>query len=111
MGTFNLDIPAWEWYNWNSEKLSFPDKWIVEERNMKGHDKPALTIEKIKEKMQNPIGTNTLKKLAAGKRKCCIIFDDLTRPTKTYQEMRRDFLEKKEKQKLKASPFIIKPIS
>jgi nickel-dependent lactate racemase len=33
----------------------------------------------------NPVGSATLDELAKGKEKCCIIFDDMTRPTKQWQ--------------------------
>ena len=81
----SLIVPAWEWYGWQPETLTFPDNWEVHEQKMKGHSAPALNAKEIEEKMQHPFGTTHLNKLARGKRKCVVIFDDMTRPTKTTQ--------------------------
>jgi len=81
----SLKVPAWEWYGWRPEMLTFPDSWEVHEQRMKGHNARALGPKEIMEKLQHPIGTPTLGELAKGKRKCVVIFDDMTRPTKTTQ--------------------------
>jgi nickel-dependent lactate racemase len=81
----SVSVPAWEWYGWKPEKLSFPDGWDVSVQKMRGHGAKALTPKEIGEKIQHPIGTKPLSQLAKGKRKCVIIFDDMTRPTKTTQ--------------------------
>jgi nickel-dependent lactate racemase len=78
-------VPAWEFYGWKHEILEFPDSWELQESRIKGHDASPLTSQDISEKLQNPVGTKPLSQLAKGKRKCCIIFDDMTRPTKQYQ--------------------------
>jgi len=80
-----LKVPAWEWYGWRPETLTFPDSWEIHEQRMNGHSARALDPNEIKEKLQHPIGTPTLEELAKGKRKCVVIFDDMTRPTKTTQ--------------------------
>jgi nickel-dependent lactate racemase len=81
----SLKVPAWEWYGWKPETLTFPDDWEVHEQRMKGHDAPALEPTEIEENLSHPIGSKRLIELAKGKRKCVIIFDDMTRPTKTTQ--------------------------
>jgi nickel-dependent lactate racemase len=78
-------VPAWEFYGWKHEILDFPDSWKVEESRMKGHNATPLNLQDISEKLQKPVGTKPLSQLAEGKQKCCIIFDDMTRPTKQYQ--------------------------
>jgi len=80
-----LKVPAWEWYGWRPETLTFPDSWEIHEQRMNGHSARTLDPNEIKEKLQHPIGTPTLEELAKGKRKCVVIFDDMTRPTKTTQ--------------------------
>jgi nickel-dependent lactate racemase len=80
-----VEVPAWEWYGWKTEELEFPDGWTVNEQRMHGHDAPALTRKRIAEKLEHPIGTPTLRELCRGRRKTAIIFDDMTRPTKTWQ--------------------------
>ena len=80
-----VKIPAWEWYGWKQETLCFPSSWDVKIQKMEGHDKKKLTYQEITEKINNPTGTQPLNKLSKGRNKCCIIFDDMTRPTKVYQ--------------------------
>jgi len=80
-----ISVPAWEWYGWKPETLAFPDTWDVHVQKMKGHDAKTLKPKEIEEKLQHPFGTKPLSEIAKGKRKCVIIFDDMTRPTKTTQ--------------------------
>jgi len=80
-----ISVPAWEWYGWKPETLTFPDTWDVHVQKMKGHNAKALKPREIEEKLQHPFGTKPLNEIAKGKRKCVIIFDDMTRPTKTTQ--------------------------
>ena len=83
MKSFN--VPAWEFYGWSPESLSFPDGWVVHEQRMNGHSAPRLSESEITEILMNPVGTDPLEELARGKEKCCIIFDDMTRPTRQSQ--------------------------
>ena len=81
----SLWVPAWEWYGWKPETLSFPDGWEVTEQRMTGHSAKALSREEIASKLHQPYGSETLRELAKGKRKCVVLFDDMTRPTKAHQ--------------------------
>jgi nickel-dependent lactate racemase len=83
MKSFN--VPAWEFYGWIPEALSFPDGWVVHEQRMNGHSAPRLSESEITKMLMNPVGTDPLEELARGKEKCCIIFDDMTRPTRQSQ--------------------------
>jgi nickel-dependent lactate racemase len=85
MDRVSRKIPAWEWYGWHGETLTFPGDWTISEQRMKGHDAETISQTELRRKLQDPIDSPTLGKLARGKRKCCIIFDDMTRPTKTSQ--------------------------
>jgi nickel-dependent lactate racemase len=85
MSSLRFEVPAWEWYGWKNEKLNFPDGWNIHEQRMKGHDARPLTQKEIAEKLQHPVGTQTLLELSRGRNKAVIIFDDMTRPTKTWQ--------------------------
>jgi len=80
-----VKVPAWEFYGWEPETLRFPDVWKVHEQRMNGHDAPSLTMEEVADGLRSPVGTQTLSELAKGRRKCCIIFDDMTRPTRQSQ--------------------------
>ena len=80
-----VEVPAWEWYGWQPERLAFPEGWDVHEQRMKGHGAPALSSTEVADRLRRPVGAPPLRELAGGKRKCVIIFDDMTRPTKTHQ--------------------------
>ena len=81
----SIKVPAWEFYGWNPETLNFPNGWSIHEQKMNGHDSKKLSMEEVSEKLSNPVGTKPLNELARGKKKCCIIFDDMTRPTRQSQ--------------------------
>ena len=81
----SFKVPAWEFYGWNPESLSFPDGWDVHEQRMNGHNAPRLSQSEITERLMNPVSTDPLEELAKDKEKCCIIFDDMTRPTRQSQ--------------------------
>jgi nickel-dependent lactate racemase len=85
MEQINVNIPSWEWYGWKHEAISFPRTWSIKVQKMEGHNSKKLTSEDITEKLNHPIGAETLRDLSKGKNKCCIIFDDMTRPTKISQ--------------------------
>ena len=78
-------VPANEFYGDEPAVLDFPDGWTVHEQRMAGHGARALSGSEISERLGNPVGTPALSELAQGKRRCVIIFDDMTRPTKTWQ--------------------------
>ena len=80
-----IKVPAWEFYGWNPEALNFPEGWVVYEQRMNGHSAPRLSESEITERLMNPVGTDPLEELAKDKEKCCIIFDDMTRPTRQSQ--------------------------
>ncbi|MBL7165118.1 MAG: nickel-dependent lactate racemase, partial [Dehalococcoidales bacterium] len=79
-----IKLPALAWYKMKEMELTVPDGWQVETLNMAGHDRPALTPEQVKAAIGNAIGTPPLEELARGKKEVVIIFDDMTRGTRTY---------------------------
>ena len=73
---------------WNNEReieLEIPHDWDVTECHMNGHNLPALAESDIQEAFENPIGTARIRDLAIGKQRVVILFDDLARPTLTYE--------------------------
>ena len=72
-------IPWGQWYEQSTRTLAFPDDWDVRYCSMQ--QRPTMTEEAIRGKISNPIGTETLEQLAAGKKSACIIIDDISRPT------------------------------
>jgi len=77
-----VKVPQFAWYGDTELELDFPDSWEVVVPKMAGWDAPKLTDKQIREAFRNPIGTRRIAELARGKKEVCIIFDDLSRPTK-----------------------------
>ena len=73
------------WYGDNELKLNFPEEWDVKIQNMKGHGKKPVDEKEIINALRNPIGTESLVKLASKKKEVAIIFDDMTRATKVHE--------------------------
>jgi nickel-dependent lactate racemase len=76
-----ISVPSRLWYENQERELNFPDRWEVHNLNSPGFDKPGLSSQQIKEKIDRPIEGPTLEDLAAGKKQAVIVFDDMTRPT------------------------------
>ena len=74
-------VPILAWYGDTELELDFPESWDVTACRMKGRDAPCLSDSQIREAFAHPIGTQTIKELARGKREVAILFDDMTRPT------------------------------
>jgi len=80
-GPNHVNINTHEHFGDLEEQLVFPNEWELDVFKMKGHGQPELTIDQIRDKLDRPIGTPTLREIAAGKKTAVITFDDLTRPT------------------------------
>ncbi len=74
-----------EWFGDKLEEFPFPAEWRVTVYNMKGHATPPLEAGALARAIQDPFGTKPLREIAAGKKTVAIGFDDLTRPTPTYE--------------------------
>ena len=72
-------IPWGQWYEQSTRTLTFPDDWDVRYCAMQHLE--TLTKEQILDKLDHPIGSDTLETLAANKKSACIIIDDISRPT------------------------------
>jgi lactate racemase len=59
--------------------LKLPDRWNVKVLNMAGDARPVLPEDDYRQALA-PLSANL-----AGKREICVVFDDLSRPTRTYQ--------------------------
>jgi nickel-dependent lactate racemase len=77
-----VKVPQFPWYGDTELELEFPDSWEVIVPRMAGEHAPKLTDQQIRDALRKPIGTPRLAEMAKGKKEVCIIFDDLTRPTK-----------------------------
>jgi nickel-dependent lactate racemase len=80
----DLKLPQLAWYGIKELVLPLPDNWQVDTHNMAGYNLPALTPEQIEAAVADTIGTPSIRELARGKEQVVIIFDDMTRATRTY---------------------------
>jgi len=80
-----VSVPQLAWSGDTDTNLTFPDGWEVVPCLMEGDSASKLTDEGYRKAFSNPIGTKPIRELARGKKKVVILFDDLSRPTKTYE--------------------------
>ncbi len=77
-----IKVPAYQWYNPREIEFPLPAGWQVNVYDIAGAKKPVMTQAKIKAALAKPVSSPRLSELARGKKKVCILFDDLTRGTK-----------------------------
>src|SRR3990172_9002049 len=78
-----VELPQLCWWNTCSLDIPFPHSWEVELCHMAGYERRALDGKEIEKAILNPIGTQPVGVAAKGKKEICIIFDDISRPTRT----------------------------
>jgi nickel-dependent lactate racemase len=78
-----VNLPQLCWRDTCGLDIAFPDSWQVEFCHMAGYDRPALDSEHVREAILHPTGTAPISVAAKGKREICIIFDDMSRATRT----------------------------
>jgi len=83
-GSNAVELRTHEWFGDRTERFEFPPGWRISVQHMKGYQARPLTPAEIKWAIENPVGTKPLREIAAGKKTVSIAFDDLTRPTPTY---------------------------
>jgi nickel-dependent lactate racemase len=80
-----IRLPEYLWYDPREVEYGLPDDWDVTVHNIAGYNKPAVTSAAIKAALASPIGMPSLREIARGKKEAVILFDDLTRATRTYE--------------------------
>jgi lactate racemase len=80
-----LELPELIWYGNTTTVIDFPDSWDVTFSNMRGAGRPPLSIAQMEAAIKKPIGCPPLSEIAKGKSSAVIIFDDITRPTRTWE--------------------------
>lgn len=80
-----IKLPQLAWYGTKELELTLPDSWPVKFYNMAGFDRPGMKPAAIKAAIANPIGSPPIRELARDKKEVVIIFDDMTRITRTYE--------------------------
>lgn len=72
-----------KWHGEEPVDIFLPDDWDVMHETMLCDKKEPLDYKAIREKIENPIGCEPLSEMAKGKKRVCILFDDMSRPTPT----------------------------
>lgn len=78
-------VPQGGWEEEFELELKFPESWEVNCSPMEGAYASPLKEEEIAAAFNHPIGLPPITQLAREKGKVCIIFDDLSRPTKVFR--------------------------
>ena len=76
-----IRLPQMPWYGEGELEIDFPNTWPVSVCKMHGYDASPLDSVGIRKAFDNPIGSQTIRELARGKKEIAILFDDMTRPT------------------------------
>ena len=80
-----IKVPQLAWHGAKDLDLSLPDNWQVEMCYMAGYNRPALQPEEIRAAIRSPLGTRPLMELARGRKEVVIVFDDMTRVTRSAE--------------------------
>lgn len=79
----SISLPQLAWHETKELKLPLPDSWQVEMCYMAGYDRPAMKPEEIEAAIRSPIGMAPIREMARGKKEVVILFDDMSRVTRT----------------------------
>ncbi len=81
-----IGLMQYEWSE-NPHEVDYyvPDSWDVKVYHIAGQKKRVLTPRQISSAVASPINSARIRDLAKGKKKVCILFDDLSRGTPTYK--------------------------
>lgn len=80
-----FQLPQRPWHGQDWLEIDLPDDWEVQHCPMAGYEKAPLSSKDLFASLENPLGTSKLEDLAVGKKRAVIVFDDMTRPTRTYE--------------------------
>ena len=73
-----------------------PDSWDVTVYHIAGYQRPVMTSEQIADAVNHSFGSLRISEIARGKKKVCILFDDMTRGTPVYMVIPHVIAELKE---------------
>ena len=80
-----VKLPEYEWFDPKEVEYYLPDSWDVNLYDIAGAGRPVMTTDEIREKINSPIGTPTIRELARGRKKVVILFDDMSRGTQSFK--------------------------
>ena len=83
--TIEVTVPNRQWHGDEPLTLTFPDVWEVKRCRMACEGQPGLSDAEIRAALESPLGTSPLSELAKKADEVVIIFDDMSRPTRTSQ--------------------------
>jgi nickel-dependent lactate racemase len=83
--TIEVTVPNRQWHGNEPLTLTFPDIWEVKRCRMACEGQPGLSDHEIRGALEAPLGTEILSRLAEKADEVVIIFDDMSRPTRTSQ--------------------------
>ena len=86
MRTQRVVLPWGAWHGDGTHELRLPATWDVATLGAAGG--PTLTDEQIAAALNDPKGAPPLEDVAKGRRRACIVVDDLARPTKVERPLR-----------------------
>jgi nickel-dependent lactate racemase len=81
-GERTVHVPFGAWYDEAELSLTFPPGWQV--HRLEPDDASPISSSRIDEAFAKPVGSKSLRELAAGKRSAVIAVDDLTRPAPVH---------------------------
>ena len=80
-----IQLPQLLWYGNTTLEIDLPDQWEVQLCPMRGAGRPPMSLAQMETAILDPIGSPPIRDIAKGKRTAVIVFDDMTRPTRTYE--------------------------
>jgi nickel-dependent lactate racemase len=78
----SLRLPREFWDRQDQWILQFPKSWRIRVSKMWGDALKPKILKEIGERLENPLGTKSLRELARGRKEAVIVVDDMTRPTR-----------------------------
>jgi len=81
----SVKLPQNIWFDFREVEFPLSEDWQVTVHNIAGYDKPSMKPEEVKAAITEPIGMPPLREVAKGKKDVVILFDDMTRSTRTYE--------------------------
>lgn len=80
-GMHKVSVPSRLWHGNIERELTLPGRWEVSNLTSPGFDKPGLSPEAIRARLEEPLEGPSLEELARDRKQAVIVFDDMTRPT------------------------------
>ena len=78
-------LPQLLWYENSFLEIDLPDDWQVEICPMQGAGRRPLTLSEMDQFLCQPVAGPGIREMAKGRKTAVIVFDDMTRPTRTFE--------------------------